>query len=238
MPFGTSFPDPINGVVGLFAVMAAWRHKRRTGQGQYIDLSQWQVMTSMLGGPLLEYTMNGRVEGPQGNRDPMMAPHGVYRTRGEDQWLALAVKTPEEWAALVEVMGNPAWAAEERFADLYSRLENQDELDQRIEEWTQDRDNFELTEALQARGVPAIPAMDDAQVWTNPHFLAREDTVKIESPIKPETIYGYHWKLSKTPARVRRPAPRIGEDNDYVFRELLEVPADEYARLQAEQVIF
>jgi benzylsuccinate CoA-transferase BbsF subunit len=238
LPFGTSFPDPINGVVGLFAVMAAWRYKRRTGKGQYVDLSQWQVMTSMLGGPLLEYTMNGRVEGPQGNRDPLMAPHGVYRTKGEDQWIAIAVRTDEEWEGLVEVMGRPAWTREERFADLYGRLANQDELDRLMEAWTVDQDNFALMESLQAKGVPAMPAMDDAQVWENPHFLAREDTIRIDHPIKPETIYGYHWKLSKTPARVRRPAPSIGQDNDYVFRELLGLAPEEYERLQAAKVIF
>jgi benzylsuccinate CoA-transferase BbsF subunit len=238
MPFGTSFPDPINGAAGLFALMAAWRHKKMTGEGQYIDLSQWQVMTSMLGGPLLEYTMNGRVEGPQGNRDPLAAPSGVYRTRGEDQWIAIRIRDEADWQAFVEVMGSPAWAQEERFGDLYNRLENQDALDERIEAWTRDQDNFALTERLQAVGVAAIPAMDDTQVWTNPHFLARQDTIEVDHPIKRETIYGYHWKLSKTPARVRCPAPSIGQDNDYVFKEVLRLPDDEYARLINEKVIF
>lgn len=238
MPFGTSFPDPINGAAGLFALLAAWRHKKQTGEGQYIDLSQWQVMTAMLGGPLLEYTMHGTVDGPNGNRDPLAAPSGVYQTRGEDQWIAISIRAESDWQAFVEVLGSPAWAVDPRFRDLYNRLENQDALDALIEAWTREQDNFSLTERLQAVGVAAIPAMDDTQVWTNPHFLAREDTVRVESPIKPETIYGYHWKFSKTPARVRRPTPSIGQDNDYVFREVLMLSEAEYDRLVAEKVIF
>lgn len=238
MPFGTSFPDPINGVAGLMCVMAAWRHKRKTGEGQYVDLSQWQVISAMLGGPILDCTMNGRVQVPIGNRDLLSAPHGVYRTRGDDQWIAIAVATEGQWQALVSAMGRPAWAIERRFADRYQRRRHEQDLDRLIEAWTSERDNFELMKCLQKQGVPAMPAMDDRQVWTDPHFLARDDTVRVEHPIKPETIYGYHWKFSKTPAEIRHPAHAIGQDNDYVFRTLLNLPEAEYQQLQTDQVIF
>jgi benzylsuccinate CoA-transferase BbsF subunit len=237
MPFGTSYPDPINGAAGLMCVMAAWRHKRRTGAGQYIDLSQWQVITAMLGGPILNFTMNGRVEKPSGNRDALAAPHGVYRTRGEDQWIAIAVETEAQWRALLEVMGQPPWALDARFADAYQRRRHEDELDRRIEAWTAGWDNFELMRRLQEHGVPAMPAMDDRQVWTDPHFLAREDTVRVDHPIKPETIAGYHWKFSKTPPRIRHVTHAIGQDNDYVFRTILGLSEDEVLLLQRERVI-
>src|SRR5207249_4278523 len=179
---GIAIADPINGVHGLLAVLAALRHHRRTGEGQYIDLSQWQAITSMLGEDLLDCVMNGRVRTPQANRDPMQAPHGVYPTLGDDRWIAIAVATNPQWRALAHVLDAPDLAADRRFADSYRRKRHEDALDARLAELTRAHDNQSLAARLQAAGVPAAPARSLPELFTDAHFLARRDWVEIDHP--------------------------------------------------------
>ena len=134
--FGTAHIDPLNAYFGLTAALSALRHRERTGQGQYIDLGQWEATTTLFGAPILDYQWNGRVQGTMGNRDVSMAPHGVYPTRGADAWVAIAVENEAQWRSFRRALGGPAWAREPRFADMYRRLRNQDALDERIGAWT------------------------------------------------------------------------------------------------------
>ncbi len=238
IPAGMALPDPFNGILGLYAILVALRHRQRTGRGQYIDLSQWEATTCTIGGPLLDWQMNRRIEGTRGNRDPAWAPHNVYPARGQDRWVAIAVKTQEEWLALRRAMGNPAWAFEPPFADAFRRLRNQDELDRRIAQWTAPRDNMEVTRLLQSAGVAAFPSMSNQELFNDPHFLEREGLVELHHPFGTETVYGIHWKLSGTPGRIRRAAPLLGQENAWVFQDLLGVPEEELRRLQSAQVVY
>ncbi len=231
-PFGTALIDPLVGYLGLLSVLAALRHRDRTGQGQYIDLCQWEATSMMYGSQMLDYQWNGRVPGPVGNRDIAMAPHGVYPCAGADAWVAIAVDSEEQWRALRQAMGDPPWARQPRFADLYRRLRHQDVLDRALSQWTRRRDAFEVTALLQRAGVPAFPAQSDQQAFTNRHFLARDGWVQVQHPFGPMTVTGIHWKLSKTTGKLRKSTPILGQDNHYVFRELLGMPSRRVGALE------
>jgi benzylsuccinate CoA-transferase BbsF subunit len=238
IPAGMALPDPFNGIVGLYAILSALRHRRRTGRGQHIDLSQWEATTCTIGAPLLDWQMNRRIEGTRGNRDPAWAPHNVYPTRGHDRWVAIAVKTEAEWQAFCGVLGNPPWARDPRFADAFRRLRHQDQLDAHIAAWTRTRDNMEVTRLLQHAGVAAAPAMSCEELFNDPHFTGRGGWGEVHHPFGMETLYGVHWKLSETPGRIRRAAPLLGQENAFVVEDLLGVPDEALRCLQTEQVVY
>lgn len=238
MPPGQALVDPINGVLGAYALLCALRQARRTGEGQYIDISQWEALACLLGAPLLDYQWNGRIPGPVGNRDPLMAPHGIYPCRDDDTWVAIAVADDSEWQVLIDVLGRPAWALAPELTGSTGRLQAAAQLDAHLAEWTRQQTPWAVTERLQAAGVRAFPCASDAEVFEDPHLAARGAWVEVEHSVGRETIYNAPWHLSATPAAIRRPAPLLGQDNDYVFCDLLGLSAQEYAALTAEQVIY
>jgi len=155
MHVGISYGDPNGGLHGAFAVLCALMYRARTGKGQYIDLSQWETSTAMVAEGLLDYSMNGSQPERDGNRDPHMAPHGVFRCAGEDRWVGLAVRDDNEWQRLCAVMNRPELATDPRFTTLASRKQNEDELESLMTAWTFTRSAEEATEQLQAAGIPA-----------------------------------------------------------------------------------
>jgi len=232
------FADANAGLMGVFAVLASLRYRQRTGQGQYIDMSQGEATAVLMGEALIDNVMNKRVQRPAGNARPGMAPYGVYPCKGNDQWVSIAVKTQAEWEALCRAVGNPEWTREDTFADAYSRKRNSDALDKRLGEWTRQHTPEEATERLQAHGVAAAPVLDIGQVYRHPQFQARQAFVHIEHPyIGKEAMYGTVWRLSGTPGGVFRRAPFLGEHNSYAFGDLLGLPRDSLERLRAEQAI-
>ncbi len=238
IPAGMALADPYNGVSALFAILTALRQRRKTGRGQYIDISQWEATTCTIGAPILDWQMNQRIDGTRGNHDPAWAPHNVYPSLGEDRWVAIAVRTEEEWRAFRRALGGPAWSRDPRFRDAFRRLRNQDALDRHIARWTERRDNMEVTRLLQAAGVAAFPAMSLDELFHDEHFLERGTWTQVQHPFGMETLYGIHWKLSETPGRVRRAAPLMGQENDRIFGELLGIPDDEVRRLEEQKVIY
>ena len=235
--FGTAHIDPLNAYFGLTAALSALRYRERTGRGQYIDLGQWEATTTLFGAPMLDYQWNGRVQGTMGNRDVAMAPHGVYPARGEDAWIAVAVENESQWRAFRDALGDPAWAREPRFADMYRRLRNQDALDARIAGWTRHRDARETAMMLQGSGVPAFPVLSDAEAFDDPHYTARGGWVEVDHPFGKMMLNGIPWKIGDALGEVRKAAPLLGEHNYDVFRELLGMPAGETARLEAAGAI-
>lgn len=233
------FGDPNGGLFGFLGVMAALHHREQTGESQYIDLSQTEAVAAHLGEAVMDYTMNRRVQRSQGSHRPIMTFQGNYPCQGEDSWVSIAVKTDEEWRAFCQVMGNPDWTAEPRFADRFSRQRHRDALDRLVAEWTRTRDAYEVTEALQRAGVAAMPVLNIATQYADPHYQERGTYVTCPHPmVGDEPLPGLPWRLSETPGEVRRHAPLLGEHNDHVFQGLLGLEREEVRRLAEASVIY
>ena len=232
------YADPSNAHHGALAVLAALWHRQRTGQGQYIDMSQLEATVGLTVEPLMDWFMNGRVWGRQGNDHLSMAPHGHYPCRGDDAWVSIAVEDDGAWTRLVAALGDVPWAREPRFATLAGRRAHLAELDARLAEWTRERTGWEATEILQRAGVAAFPVYGLDEQAADPHFQARGLMARPEHPrIGPMQVYAHPIKLGATPGAVTATAPMLGEHNDHVFRELLGLSAVEIERLRAEGVI-
>ena len=156
-----------------FVLMAALLHRRRTGEGQYIDLSQIEAVINNTGTMMLDYTANGRIMDRLGNRDELAAPHGIYQCRGDEQWCAIAVFSQEDWERLAGIMGRPELINDSRFSTLEDRKANEDTLDEIVEEWTSQLDAQELTVLLQEAGVPAGAVQNAREVMEDPQIIAR-----------------------------------------------------------------
>jgi len=242
----TYWMDEATGHCVVFAALAALHYRNRTGKGQFIDISQFENLVVQSGEAVMDYIMNGRVQKRLGNRNPRAAPCGCYRCKGEDRWANITVFSDEEWQGFCRALGNPSWTKEARFSNALSRWKNQDELDRHVEEWTLQHDNYEVMEILQKEGVPSGPVMNERDSFEDPHIKARhfyEMVTHPETGPAPDYGPGTHlypgiaWKLSKTPGRLRTPAPCLGEHNEYVLIELLGMSREEVAQLAKEGII-
>jgi len=238
MHVGMSYGDPNAGRHAAFAVLAALLYRERTGKGQYIDMSQWESTMVLLGEGLMDYAMNGTQPPRSGNRDPWMAPHGIYRCDGEDQWLSIACGSDGEWRALCGAMGRPELADDPRFQTLAGRKANEDALEPIVEGWTSTQDPMAATELLQAAGVAAFPPMVNYMLDADPHLAERGFWVEKEHPeVGALRHAGIPWRMSETPCEVWRAAPTLGQDNEYVFGEVLGMSGKQIADLAERGVI-
>jgi len=235
---GYSYADHIAGLMASLALLGALEYRHRTGEGQYIDVSQVEAMSSLLGSAILDYTVNGRPAEPMGNSSTQAAPYGVYRCQGDDRWCALAVFTDEEWQGFRRALGNPPWTKDKRFATLSSRLENSDELDRLVEGWTREHSAEEVMARLQEQGVAAGVVQDASDLANDPQLKERGFFIELDHPELGKTISdAIPIKLSDTPAKYHRPAPVLGQDNGYVYGELLGMSEDEVAELKEQGII-
>jgi benzylsuccinate CoA-transferase BbsF subunit len=229
---GVFLADACGGAASAFAVMSALFYRKRTGTGQFIDMSQAENVTHTLSQAFMDYSMNRRVQTTLGNRDPSRAPQGVYRCAGEDSWLALSCGTDAEFRALCQVIGRPDLASDTRFADSLSRYTNQDELDAEISAWASDKDHYDAFHLLQAAGVAASPVLTTAEVAVDPHLQEREIWQRFSHPkagthnyLKPPMSH-----MSKTPLTIRKHASTLGEDNEYVYKRVMGYSDEEFER--------
>jgi benzylsuccinate CoA-transferase BbsF subunit len=240
IPVENAFPDPYNGVMGAFAVLVALTHRDRTGTGQHIDYSQQESIMQLAGPAFMDYVMNDRAGAPKGNRHPTNAgaPHGVFPCQGDDRWISIAVMTDDEWQGLRTAMDDPDWAQNDDYANAAGRVANIDALHEQLAAWVKDFDDHDLAEKLQSHGVAAAPVLCIGDLLDDPHFTSRGTYVEMTHPLGfKETIYGSYVKSNKFEAAVR-PGPMIGQDNDYVFKELLELPEDRYRDLIEREIIY
>ena len=235
------YTDYTGGEHTVFAVMTALMHRLRTGEGQFIDVSQTQTASATVPEALLDYTVNGRVRPRMGNEDPVMSPHGCYPCRGNDRWCVIAVASDAEWSALCDVLGRPRWLGDPRFATPLDRRQHGEALDEYLGEATRDWDSHRLMDALQNRGVPAGAVLDSKDLLFNPHLKERnfyEVVPHHPSTGMPRLPYaGRPWKLSETPGVPGRAAPVMGEHNRLVFAEILGYTDADLEGLEAEGVI-
>ncbi len=234
---GTIVADPLNGVHAAAAVLGSLVYRARTGMGQFIDLSHLESLICLVGDAVLDYTVNGRVWERMGNRDPVHAPQGVYRCRGNDEWISVTVTSDDEWRAFCAVIGRPELAGDPRFAGNLGRRRDQDSLDPIIEEWTRQHERFRAMELLQAAGVRAGAVLDQDEALTNPQARSRGFLPVLAHPDGVHHPYiDTPAKFSRTPAGVRAPAPLQGEHNGYLLGELLGLPPEELGWLEAGRV--
>ena len=233
-----TFPDPVVGMLAVGVLMAALRHRRKTGKGTFVDLSQREVTASMMGEAVLDYSFNGRVASPMGNRHSTMVPHGCYPCLGDDMWLVIAIGSDEEWRGLCQAMGRPQLASDPRFDTLLARWQNEGELDQIVSEWTLGRDHYQAMHTLQAHGVPAGAVLKGSEVIADPHLNARGFWDSVDHPeagmYKQVTT---PWRLSQSPRRATIPAPGLGEHNDYVLGEILGLSGQQIQELKEQGLI-
>ena len=235
---GISFTDPYSGIMGAGAVLAALHYRRRTGKGQYIDLSEQEAAIPVGGYALMDYTLNGREPERIGNRSPWFAPQGCYPCRGEDDWLVLTVRDDAEWQAFCEAVGRPKWAEDERFADVLGRHRHHDELDELIASWTREQGHIEAMHLLQAAGVTAAAVLNPKEVLLDPHLRERGyfEMVEHAGGVRPvPKQLGARFAAFDTD--VRGTAPKLGEHNREVLQGMLGLSDDELNELQEAKVI-
>lgn len=226
--------DEAAGANAALAVVMAVYYRNQTGKGLFIDMAQAEATTPHLGEAIMDYTMNGRVQASSGNRLPGAAPCGCYRCRGVDRWINITIYSDKEWSGLCRVMGNPEWAKDEKFADSLSRDKNQDELDKLIEEWTRKHNHYDLMYRLQREGVPAGPLIFEDDAYNRDHHLKERGFFEELTHAECGThLYpGLGWRMSKMPNNLRLPPVRLGEHNEYVYKQILGVSDEEYAELE------
>ena len=230
--------DALSGVTGAFAVVAALRHRDRTGQGQQIEMPLAEAYLPALGEYILDYTMNGRITPQLGNRHPAHAPHGVYPAAGEDHWIAIDVGSDEEFAALCGVLEAPALASDERFQTSQRRWMEAAALDAELGNYTRAHDRHDLFHALQRAGVTAAPLHDELDALASEQLAAREWFEETEYPgVGTHPYPGLLFRMANTPNRVRTPPPKLGEHSREIYLELLGYSAAEYEALEARWLV-
>ncbi len=236
---GTNYPDyALNPIHAAIALLAALRHRRRTGEGQLIDMSQLESAVAAMSGPLFAFDNAGVEYRRTGNRVPFAAPHGAYRVQGDDRWLVLACLDDAQWRSFAETCGHAEWADDARFATLAGRKANEDALDALVGDWAEGQDGVEAMDRLQAAGVPAGLVQSASEVLADEHLVERGYFAYLDHPEAGRRAYdGPGWRLSRTPIEVRGAAPMLGEHTSEVCMEILGLDADEIADLVQEQVL-
>ena len=219
-------------------IFAALDYRRRTGKGMYLDQSQIEAGITFWWPGILEYLVNERLVARTGNRDPSMAPHGAFPCLGDDKWATIAVTTDNEWQILCQVIGNPAWAQEPRFATLVARKKNEDELEHLMGEWTKGYTPEEVMVMLQDAGVPAGVVATAQDLFEDPQLKRRGHFVPLEHKVIGIQQYSMPaYRLSETPPQLRRAAPCLGQDNEFVYKEILGYSDEEVTQFVLDGVI-
>jgi len=243
--WGLSYMDNQAAFYNSAALLMALYRRNITGEGTEIDVSAIEAGINLVGPILLDVSVNqrstARPDFPAGNRLewPDAAPHGVYPALGDDRWVAIAVFDDDQWERLVEALGHPAWSDDERFATQSARFAHQDLLDEHLSSWTRERDRHEVMELLQAHGVPA-GAVQNAEDLNerDPQIAHRGVFFEMDHPVIGEARFeGNPFRASSVSEDHWRSAPLLGEDNEYVFKQIVGVADEEYDELCAEGVL-
>jgi benzylsuccinate CoA-transferase BbsF subunit len=235
-PFG-AYTDVTSPKFIAAALLAALDHKLRTGRGQYIDVSQVEAPIQLLASAVLDYTVNGRVQTRTGNTLREYAPTGVYPCAGADRWVALAAPTDRAWQALCNAAGR-GWHADQRFASACARLENRPALDEAIASWTANFEPGVLEKLLQSVSVPVHRVATSADIFADRQLEARGHIAYLEHPrLGAVPIETSRMRFSRTPATAAWCGPEIGQHNDYVLHEILQLSDREISELAIEKVL-
>jgi crotonobetainyl-CoA:carnitine CoA-transferase CaiB-like acyl-CoA transferase len=229
--------DFVAALVGTPLILAALDRRDKSGQGCFIDVSQYECGAFFLAGSLFDYHASGKVLEREENRDPVAAPHNAYPCKGDDQWVALSCWSDAEFRALSRVAGQK-WASDKRFRTAAARRKNLAALDAAIARWTKKQTVESVVDALQAAGLRAYNVNTCADLFSDPQLTHRK-TWRVRK--HPEIDYQAHYfpgfDLSEQPGDVTAPAPVIGQDNELVFRQYLGLSDEDYRKLKENGVI-
>ena len=240
--WGYSFMDHTGAYYMATAVLMALLHRRRTGEGQWVDLACIEAAGTLHGAATLDATVNGRVTRrpgmPNSNRSqsPVMAPHGIWATQGEDEWIAIAVRNDEDWRLFADVVNQP-WVREQRWKNVADRVTAEDELEELVARWTAPQNRHQLARRLTDVGVPAAPVLRpgeriDSDDRTSDLWITVDHT-----EVGPARVEGLPVRMSETAWSISRGAACLGEHNDYVFGQLLGLGEQEIEQLVDEGAI-
>ena len=238
LPLFNNYSDFIAPWYLMMTTIGALLHRQKTGKGMYLDQSQVEAGVNFLTPTVMDYMINGRIANRMGNSDPYMAPHGLYPVLGADRWVAITVTSEEEWQNLCCVMGHVEWLDDPTFATMMARKENEEKLNARIAEWTRDFAPHQLMAMLQDAGVPCGVVQNCEDLFNDPQLKERKHYRFLEHKVIGSHAYNAPaYILSRTPNNISKAGPCLGEDNEYVYKELLGYSDDEVADMLAEGVI-
>lgn len=232
-PYGP-YTDFVTPRFGIPATLAALDHRRRTGRGCWLDISQTEAGVQFLAAQIAETSVTGKVQGAIGNRDLAMAPHGVFPTEGDDAWIAIAVQSDEQWTRLASLaqIDEPEWAT------VQGRKRDEDALERRIEQWTSGQDVSALEQLLQNIGIPAHRLVTIEEFADDPQIQARQHIIQLPHALSGiSAIEASPFTLRRTPAQYQRTAPHFGRDNAEVLRDILGFDADTIAALERSDIL-
>ncbi len=231
---GYAYGDPVAAIAAAAAAFAALLHRRRSGRGQHVDLSQFDVLVAMIGEAFVEWSHSGLEPQQQGNRREGCAPHGAYACAGDDEWIAIAVETDAQWRGLQRAMQDPEWARDAALASSEARWARCEEIDQRLSAWTRLHSKTEIFQRCLAEGVPAAPVQRMDELLEDPQLRSRGYYERVEHPAGGAwSMHGWEWRPAGAGRCVRRLAPDFGADNLAILREVAGLGDEEIAELEA-----
>ena len=236
---GSAVPDPIASGFCVLAVLQALQHRHKTGQGQHIEIAMAETLQSLMPEAIAKYGLTGQAPGRHGNRHEWKAPHGIYRCRGEDAWVAISVGSDQQWYGVCSALGRPELARAAAFASQEDRKRNERALDPMLAEWAKHLSAEEAAARLQGERVPASAVFNARDLIEDPHLRERKAIVEVMHPkAGSHAMVAVPWRFSLLPAIEYRRAPLLGESNEFVFKELLGLAATEIAELMEKQAIY
>jgi benzylsuccinate CoA-transferase BbsF subunit len=220
------------------ALLAALLRREKTGRGQYIDVSQVETAVYSLSGWMLEYFGNREIVPRDGNRSRVASPHGAFPCQGRDRWCTIACHSDADWQRLVETIGRPAWASDARFATLAGRKQDEDEVEAGLASWTRERSPEDVMKTLQASGIEAGIVATYGDMFADPQLEHRRHFRRMSHAVIGEHVCeAMGYRLSETPDEIVRSGPLLGQDNDYVYREILRLDDAEIEALARDGVL-
>ena len=232
-----AFTDQVVPWYATIIALAALEYRDRTGKGLNVDIGQYESGLNFLIPAALDYTVNGRIWTRAGNRLPYACPHGVYRCQGDDRWVAIAVFSDSQWQAFTKTIGQPPWTTSPKFSAFQARKKNEDELDRLIEAWTANYTAEDVMRMMQKCGVPAGVVESNKDLHEDPQLSHRNHFIRLRHPEMGSCAYDSpSFRLSKTPAELKLPAPCLGEHTAYVCTEIIGMADEEFLELIAEGV--
>lgn len=236
-PFG-AFTDYIAPYVSSIALIAALEYRRQTGKGQHIDVSQYECGVDLLAPIFLDYFINNHEPIRSGNCNNYCVPHGAYQCKGDDKWCVISIESEKDWFNICQILSKGNLINDERFNTFEKRKKHEDTLDRIVGDWTSTKTAEEIISALQEAGIASGKCLNPEEIFNDPQLRHRGHFVKLDCPdIGSQSYEMPAFRLSLTPAKLNIAAPRLGQHSEYICREILEIPEDEFINLLFEGVI-